>query len=170
MGLPLKLFNFTVAVNGRSLLGVTRELTLPKLTLKTDEYQGAGMVGPVSVMHGFTGDALDIEVTLGGLDAVLLKDWGAHLSGTQFRFSGSYDDDVTGEPVGCEIRTRGRFTGLDMGTAKAGDDTAHKYTLKNAYYRLRVAGEDIIEVDFEHMKWVTGGTDRWAKHRGNMGL
>lgn len=170
MGLPLKLFNFDIAINGESLFGRAQELTLPKLTLKTEEYQGAGMIGPVSVMFGMTADALDLEITLGGLDAILLKQHGADLNNTQFRFSGSYEDDVTGEPIACEIRTRGRCTGLDMGTAKAGDNTTHKYTLKNSYYRLQLAGDDIVEIDFLNMKWISGGKDRMAKHRANMGL
>ncbi|WP_272518081.1 MULTISPECIES: phage major tail tube protein, partial [unclassified Providencia] len=67
--------------------------------------------------------ALDMEASMGGLMSELLESWGATIDGKQFRFAGSYYNDLTGESIPCEIQTGGRFTELDLGSAKAGDNT-----------------------------------------------
>lgn len=130
MGMPKKLFMFDLFIDGQTYLGQVEEVTPPKLSLKTEDYQGAGMVGSVAVMMGsvavmmgFDSGALDMEASMGGLMSELLESWGATIDGKQFRFAGSYYDNPTGESVPCEIQTRGRFTELDFGSAKAGDNT-----------------------------------------------
>ena len=45
--LPKILKNFNVFVDGLGYAGRVEEITLPKLTIKTEEYQGAGMSAPV---------------------------------------------------------------------------------------------------------------------------
>lgn len=146
-------------------------MTPPKLTKQIEDYRAGGMPGSVGIDMGFDSGALDMEVTLGGLDANLLKKWGVTTAdGMQARFSGSYQDEATGEAVPCEIQTRGRFTDLDPGTAKTGDDTAHKYTLKNTYCKITISGEEVIEVDVLNMIYKVAGTDVLEQHRANIGL
>ncbi|MGP0868505.1 phage major tail tube protein, partial [Serratia sp. CY76356] len=153
MGMPKKLFMFDVFINGQTYLGQVEEVTVPKLTLKTEDYQGAGMPGSVAVLMGLDGGALDMEVTMGGLESDLLKTFGGTLDSLQLRFAGSYYDDATGQAVACEIQTRGRFTELDWGAAKAGDNTQHKYTLKNAYCKVSINNAEIFEVDLLNLIW-----------------
>ena len=79
-------------------------------------------------------------------------------------------DTHPGDAVPCEIQTRGRFTELDPGSAKVGDDTSHKYTLKNTYYKLTINSEEIIEIDVLNMIYKVAGVDVLEKHRANIGL
>lgn len=169
MGMPKKLFLFDLYINGQTYLGQVEELTPPKLTLKTEDYQGAGMIGSVAPMMGFDSGALDMDVTFGGLMAELVKEWGGTIDSTQLRFAGSYYDDSTGQDVACEIQTRGRFTEMDWGTAKQGDNTQHKTPLKNTYYKLTVNNETLMEIDLLNMIWIVAGKDRLAQHRANIG-
>ncbi|WP_140918801.1 phage major tail tube protein [Limnobaculum xujianqingii] len=171
MALPRKFKYFNGFVNGDNYMGLIPEVELPKLSKKVEDYQAGGMPGAIAVDLGFDSGALDMGITLGGVEARLLKTWGnATADGTQFRFAGSIQDEATGEAVACEIQTRGRFTELDPGSAKAGDDTSQKYTLKNTYLKLTIAGEEIIEVDLLNMIYVVGGVDVLEKHRANCGL
>lgn len=170
MSLPNKLFGFNVFVDGASYLGIAEELTTPKLSRKTEDYQGAGMIGAVSVGLGFDASALDMELTIGGLDATMIKSYSANIDGTQLRFSGSYSNDATGDAIACEIQTRGRVQETDWGSAKQGDNTQHKYTLKNTYCKITIDGEEVFEIDLLNMVWKVGGTDMMEKHRANMGL
>ena len=157
--------------DGDNYFGMVPEITPAKLTRKTEDYQAGGMPGSVAVDLGFDAGALDMDITLGGMDAGLLKKWGiATADGMQTRYAGSYQDDSTGEAVPVEIQTRGRFTEMDPGTSKTGDDTSHKYTLKNTYYKLTINGEEIIEVDVLNMIYKVGGVDMMEKHRANIGL
>ncbi|POX19225.1 phage major tail tube protein [Serratia marcescens] len=169
MGMPKKLFMFDVFINGQTYLGQVEEVTVPKLTLKTEDYQGAGMPGSVAVLMGLDGGALDMEVTMGGLESDLLKTFGGTLDSLQLRFAGSYYDDATGQAVACEIQTRGRFTELDWGSAKAGDNTQHKYTLKNAYCKVNINNAEIFEVDLLNLIWKVDGKDLLEQHRKNIG-
>ncbi|PIF13506.1 phage major tail tube protein [Candidatus Pantoea floridensis] len=170
MSLPKKLFLFNTFLNGLSFLGQAEELSTPKLTRKMEEYQGGGMVGAASVFLGFEAGALDMELTMGGLSIEVLKTYGANIDGTQLRFAGSYSDDATGETVACEIQTRGRVTEMDWGSAKQGDNTQHKYTLKNTYCKITVGGDELFEIDLLNMIWKVDGTDMLAEHRANIGL
>ncbi|CAM3783852.1 phage major tail tube protein [Xenorhabdus thuongxuanensis] len=169
MGMPKKLFMFDVYIDGQTYLGQVEEVTTPKLTLKTEDYQGAGMPGSVAVLMGMDGGALDMEVTMGGLDSNLLKTWGGLIDSLQLRFAGSYYDDATGETVACEIQTRGRFTEVDWGTAKAGENTQHKYTLKNTYCKITLNNEELHEIDMLNLVWRVNGKDLLEKHRANIG-
>jgi P2 family phage contractile tail tube protein len=118
---------------------------------------------------GLDGGALDMEVTMGGLESDLLKTFGGTLDSLQLRFAGSYYDDATGQAVACEIQTRGRFTELDWGSAKAGDNTQHKYTLKNAYCKVNINNAEIFEVDLLNLIWKVDGKDLLEQHRKNIG-
>lgn len=46
---------------------------------------------------------------------------------------------------------RGRFTELDWGAAKAGENTQHKYTPKNTYCCIAIQREDALKVDMIYM-------------------
>ncbi|NKG32836.1 phage major tail tube protein [Erwinia rhapontici] len=170
MGLPSKLFSWNTFVNGDSFLGIAEEITTPKLSRKTEDYQGAGMPMGVSIHLGFEAGAADMEITLGGLDARLLKTYGATIDGVQLRFAGSYLDDTTGLSIPCEIQTRGRVQEMDWGSAKQGDNTSHKYTLKNTYVKITINNEEAFELDALNMVWKVDGVDKLEEHRKNIGL
>ncbi|WP_315709000.1 phage major tail tube protein [Brenneria uluponensis] len=171
MALPKKLKYFNLFIDGDNYFGQVPEITPAKLSRKMEDYQGAGMPGSVAIDFGFEASALDMEITVGGIDAGLLKKTGnASADGVQIRFAGSYQDESTGDPVPCEIQARGRFTEVDQGSAKVGDDTSHKYTLKNTYYKMTINSEEVIEVDVLNMVYKVGGVDMLEKHRANLGL
>ncbi|HBW8107392.1 TPA: phage tail protein, partial [Klebsiella pneumoniae] len=45
MAIPKKLRLFTLFVDGENYIGKVPSVTLPKLTRKTEDYQGGGMLG-----------------------------------------------------------------------------------------------------------------------------
>lgn len=171
MALPKKLKYFNMFFDGDNYFGMVPEITPAKLTKKLEEYQAGGMPVAVAVDMGFDAGALDMDITLCGLDAGLIKKWGVTTAdGMQVRFAGSYQDDASGEAVACEIQTRGRFSEIDPGSAKVGDDTSHKYSLKNSYYKLTINGEEIVEIDALNMIYNVAGVDILKQHRANIGL
>ncbi|WP_044784974.1 phage major tail tube protein, partial [Klebsiella pneumoniae] len=52
MAIPKKLRLFTVFVDGVNHIGKVPSVTLPKVTRKTEDYQGGGMLGSVAVDLG----------------------------------------------------------------------------------------------------------------------
>ncbi|KAF3999214.1 phage major tail tube protein [Glaciimonas immobilis] len=169
MGLPRKLKDFNLFNDGASYLGLVPEITLPKLSRKMEEYRAGGMSGPVMVDMG--NEALTLEWTAGGLVVDALKQYAAKShNAVQLRFAGAFQNDDTGGTTAVEIVVRGRHKEIDMGSAKVGDDTAHKYSTALSYYKLTVDNADIIELDFMNCVEKIGGVSMNDDLRKAIGL
>mgnify|MGYP002794250279 FL=1 len=171
MALPHKLKNMNMFFNGDNWQGKAEEITLPKLTRKLEAYRAGGMNGAAHVDLGLEDDALGMEMTLGGMEAQLYKQWGiAEIDGVPLRFAGAYQRDDTGEVTACEVLVRGRLSEIDPGSAKQGDNTQVKFSFKPTYYRLVWNGADLIEIDVVNMVEKVDGVDRLAEQRAAIGL
>lgn len=170
MALPKKLKYMNLFNEGESYLGQCGSVTLPTLTRKLEAWRGAGMDGTAKVDLGM-GDDLDLEWTLGGIDATVIKQYGVtQANGVMLRFAGSYQQDDTGDTIPVEVVTRGRHEEIDMGEAKPGEDTEHKIKTALTYYKLSVDGEEVIEIDTLAMIFMVDGKDMMEEHRRNIGL
>lgn len=171
MALPHKLKNMNLFFNGDNWQGKAEEITLPKLTRKLEAYRAGGMNGAAHVDLGLEDDALGMEMTLGGVEAQLYKQWGiAEIDGVPLRFAGAYQRDDTGEVTACEVVVRGRLSEIDPGSAKQGDNTQVKFSFKPTYYRLVWNGADLIEIDVVNMVEKVDGVDRLSEQRAAIGL
>ena len=171
MAMPRKLKNMNLFNDGHSYLGVAKAVTLPKLTRKMEAWRGAGMNGPVKADLGFGDGGIQLEWTLGGLDLVVLRQFGhASATGVQLRFAGAYQQDDTGEVTAVEVIVRGRHEEIDKGEATPGEDTEHKITTTCAYYKLVVNGVTEIEIDLLGGVENVGGEDRMAEQRKAIGV
>ena len=164
MGVPSKLKNFNLFADGGSLMGLSKEATLPKITAKMEEWRGGGMLGPIKIDLGL--GALDMEFTLGGLADVAFRQFGATAyDAAALRFAGAYQEDGTGTVQALEVKCRGRYEELDLGNASAGGDTDHKYKMTCAYYQLVVDGVTWLEFDLMAQVYNVFGVDRYAEIR-----
>lgn len=145
MAIPGKLRLFTCFVNGTNNIGRVTSVTLPKLTRKTEDYQGGGMMGSVAVDLGLDSGALDATMVIGGVVQDLLLEYGNDIDETLLRFAGEYY--TAGESQLVEVEMRGRFTEIDGGESKQGDDTTVTYAVKNTYYKLSIDDKPIFEFD-----------------------
>lgn len=171
MALPRKLKYLNLFNDANSYQGVVEEVTLPKLTRKLEAFRGGGMNGSASVDLGLDDGALDAEITLGGIEAQIYKQWGiAKVDGVPLRFVGSFQRDDTAEIVAVEVVMRGRFSEIDSGNYKQGDNTQTKLSAKNTYYKLTMDGNVLIEVDTVNMIEIVNGVDLLEKHRSAIGL
>lgn len=171
MAMPRKLKNMMLFNDGHSYLGVAKSVTLPALGRKMEAFRGAGMNGPVKADLGMSDDGIQLEWSLGGLDLTVLKQFGAvGAAAVPLRFTGSYQQDDTGEETAVEIVVRGRHESIEMGEAAAGEDTEHKITTAGSYYKLIVDGETLIEIDLLNFIEIVGGEDRLAKQRAALGI
>ncbi|KAF1719799.1 phage major tail tube protein [Pseudoxanthomonas wuyuanensis] len=168
MSLPRKLKNFNMFGDGESYLGQVASVKLPVLTRAMEEYRGGGMNGPIKIDMGQNG--LEIESKFGGFMRSVLRQYGVtRHNGVQLRYAGAYQRDDTGAVDAVEVVMRGRHEEIDMGDAKAGDDT--EFTVKTAcsYYKLSVNGVVEIEIDLVNMIEIVGGVDRLSEQRRAVG-
>ncbi|WP_421865155.1 phage major tail tube protein [Motiliproteus sp.] len=169
MALPRKLKNINLFNDGNSYVGQIDEVVLPVLTRMMEEYRAGGMNAPIDIDQGM--EKLTMEWTAGGLMDDVLKQFGitAH-DGVMLRFAGSYQREDSSQVDAVEIVTRGRHTGIDMGTAKTGEGSPMKVTSSLSYYKLTINGEEVIEIDVVNMIEKIDGVDRLADHRKAIGI
>ncbi|WP_174769736.1 phage major tail tube protein [Paraburkholderia bonniea] len=169
MGMPRKLKGFMLFHNGSNFMGQVKEVTLPKLSRKMEDYQGGGMGGPIQIDFGQ--EAIQIEWTCGGFMSEVIEQYGVTKhDGVLLRFAGGYQREDQGSYDAIEIVIKGRHKEIDFGTAKPKEDTDLKITTVASYYKLSMNGVDLIEMDFINMVEKNNGTDLLAKLRTAIGL
>jgi uncharacterized protein len=72
---------------------------------------------------------------MGGMDELVLKQWGA-VDAVPLRFAGSFQRDDTGEVSAVEVVLRGRHKEIDFGEYKQGEDTETKVATECTYFKL----------------------------------
>lgn len=145
--LPRTLKNFNVFVDTHSWAGVAESVTIPKITKKTEDYRGAGMIGDISLSFGY--EKLEGEVVYAGFDVKQYRQLGVcGTSDLPVRYVGMYErqDNCTSQIV--EIYTRGQAIELDPGDSKNGEKTEIKMSYNYTYYRMEVDGVVEVELDF----------------------
>lgn len=168
MGLPSKLKNFRLYNDGNNYQGIVGEFTQPKIALQMEEWRGGGMLGPVKIDMGL--QLMEAEFTNGGLVKQVMRQFGAtSVDGVLLRLVGAYQSDDTGNVDQVELVMRGRLEELDMGNAKAGEDTEHKVKVPLAYYKISVNGRTEIEIDMLNSIFIVDGVDRYAEIRSALG-
>lgn len=164
MGFPAKLKNMNLWLDGVGHSGIVSEVTLPKLVLKMAEWRAGGMLGPLQTDQGL--EKMELEATFGGLIDTAFRQFGATAyDAVHARFGGAFQEDGSGVTRVLEVNVLGRYTTLDLGTQKVGDDTQHKGTLAISYYELNVDGENWLTIDFLSMIFLVFGVDRYADIR-----
>lgn len=162
MGIPKKLKNMNVHVDGKGYLGRASEFEEPTLALATEEYRGGGMLGSVMIDLGL--EAMEAKIKMGGHEAGLIRKFGTTMiDGVRVRLTGAYQAENGLPAEAVEIYIGGRFTEISPGTSKPGDDTEQEFSVAVAYYRREVNGRTEIEIDMVNGVFVVDGFDRYAE-------
>ncbi|HDL6948072.1 TPA: phage major tail tube protein, partial [Yersinia enterocolitica] len=104
MALPRKLKLMNLFNDGRDYMGIVSSITLPKLTRKLENYRGGGMNGVAPIDLGLDDDALSMEWSMGGIDELVLQQWGTpKVDAVPLRFAGAYQRDDTSEVTAVEV-------------------------------------------------------------------
>jgi hypothetical protein len=77
-------------VDGVNHIGKVPSVTLPKVTRKTEDYQGGGMLGSVAVDLGLDSGALDASMIVGGVVEELILKYGGDIDEMRLRFVGEF--------------------------------------------------------------------------------
>jgi P2 family phage contractile tail tube protein len=169
MSLPKKLKNYNVFADGESFAGLATEVTLPKLTRKTEDYQAGGMSGPVASVLGL--EKLEMPWKVAGFDKRLFTQWKSEsVDGVLLRFAAALQDESTAGIEALEVVVRGVHTELDFGTAKVSEKLETSVTSALSYYKVTLGGQTVIEIDFVNMIEIIDGEDLAAAVRTAIGL
>ncbi len=160
--LPKILKNFNVYVDGRGYAGRVDEITLPKLTVKTEEYQGAGMSSPVEIDMGL--EKLEMDLTFSEYDRELFKLFGL-TNGSEFALTIRGALQGTGDTSPVVINVRGYFKEMDFDSWKPAEKATLKCSVACNYYKLTIDGVELIEIDPVNMIRNVNGIDQLSEVR-----
>ena len=155
-------------VDGRGYAGKVSEFTLPKLTVKTEEYRAGGMDAPVELDMGM--EKLECDFSLDSVDRDVLRLWGVREGAKPaltFRGAVQGRDGATKTVI---VRTRGQIKEVDWGAWKPGEKATLKFMAAVDYYKLEIDGETIHEIDVENYIRTVNGVDQVAARRAALGL
>ena len=167
--LPKILKNFAVFVDGRGYAGKVEEITLPKLTIKTEEYRAGGMDVPIAMDMGM--EKLETDMTFAEYDAEIFKLFGL-ISGNAVALTlrGALHGADQTDAIPVILHLRGTVRELDFGAWKAAEKTSLKMTMDLRYYKLVYSSVDTIEIDAENMVRKINGVDQLTSFRQALGL
>lgn len=167
--LPRTLKNFNVFVDTHSWAGVAESVTIPKITKKTDDYRGAGMIGDIALSMGY--EKLEGEVVYAGFDVKQYRQLAVcGTSDLPVRFVGLYERQDNCTTQNIEIYMRGQALELDPGESKNGERTEITMTYNYTYFRMEVDGVVQVELDFINGIERFGDTDVAEQIRELLGL
>ncbi|MFT8662629.1 phage major tail tube protein [Zymomonas mobilis] len=157
MGLPRSLKKMAMFHGNQTWIGEVNEVTLPKLTRKTADWRGGGMPAGVPIDLGMDNIG-EISFTAGGPMQKAISAFGGSLTGQLIRFVGYYQADDTQLADVVEVTVRGRYSEIDFGSQKVGDNVgAFKGTIKCSYLKIVWNGSKLIEIDPLNMVEIVDG-------------
>ena len=160
--LPKILKNFNLFVDGRGYAGRVDEITLPKLTIKTEEFQGAGMSAPVEIDLGM--EKLEMEMTFSEYDPELFKLFGL-TNGSEVAFTIRGALEGRSETGSVMINVRGYIKEMDFDTWTPAEKATLKCSVACNYYKLAIDGVELVEIDPVNMVRNVNGSDQLSSIR-----
>ena len=160
-------FKLTIDATGAN--GEGEACTLPKITAKTEEFVGGGMLASIDIPMGMI-EKMEFECKLNSFNG----DAFARVAATPDRaidvvVRGNISQ-TNGTQAGAVARMRGYITEAAPDELSPGKKVQTSVKMSVHYYKLTVAGVDKLEVDAMNYKLVQDGTDRLAAVRQNLGI
>lgn len=165
--LPRHLRNFNVLIDGRGYAGRADEVTLPALSLVTEEHRAGGMDMGVDVDMGM--ELMELSVVLSDYDEEVIAGFGLLGAGVPVRLLGAIQRQ--GEDAQrVEIRCLAGLKSRDAGTWATGSKQTTTLTYNVRKYTEVINGREVVNIDAENMIRVINGVDQLASQRAALGL
>jgi len=165
--MPQYLRNANVWVDGRGFAGQFDTLTLPKLTISTEEYRGGGMDAPVELDLGM--EKLEASLSVNQYDPETFALLGL-IPGNIVNITARAALDQDGTITPAVVTLNGAWKEIDMGEWKPGEKAANTFSVACRYFALSIAGTPTIEIDVPNMVRRIQGVDQLASVRAATGL
>lgn len=167
MALPRHLRNFNVMIDGFGFAGRADEVTLPTLSLATEEHRAGGMDLPVEVDMGM--EMMELSVVISDYDESVISGFGLLGAGVPLRIMGAIQRQ--GEDAqAVVVRCLGGLKSREVGTWTNGSKQTTTLTYSLRSYSESINGTEYVNIDAENMVRVINGVDQLASQRAAIGL
>ncbi|PAQ15071.1 phage tail protein [Bacillaceae bacterium SAOS 7] len=159
--IPEKVVNYNVYDDTEKLVGLTAEVTLPKLEAMTETISGAGILGEYDSANPGHFGSMEIGLTFRTLfdkSFSLLKSTGRPLI---FRAAQQSYDVSQGRVLhrGLKITINGQPKGLGLGKLGVGAATETENTMEILYIKIEENGKVLLELDKLNYIYILDGED-----------
>lgn len=165
---PQTLSNMNLYVDGVSFAGEVPTLTVPKLTVKTEEYRAGGMSAPIELDMGL--EKMEGAFTTNGVRRESMKFFGLNDGGA---FNGVFRGAFKGHRgaiTAVVVTLRGMLKEVDNGDWKPASVSEIKHSVAVSYYKYEIDGDVLFEIDPLNNVRVIDGIDQLAAERTALGL
>lgn len=154
---------FTMFLNGADFGIDTEEITLPHPVLKSEVYQGGGMVLEVDQLFSSV-EALEVQVKMAGKNPDIMKLMGLASDKTsQITVRGGVLTEAAGSIIPHVANIEGSIASASNDAMQRGQKSGFEFVIKNIkYYRYEVGDEIIHEVQAWPPKLIVAGADQIA--------
>jgi P2 family phage contractile tail tube protein len=166
MALPRHLRNFNVMIDGRGYAGRADEVTLPTMSLATEEHRAGGMDMAVEVDMGM--EMMELSIILSDYDEAVIAGFGLLGAGVPLRIMGAIQRQGE-EAQSVVIRALGGLKSREVGTWTAGKQTT-TLTYSLTKYAESINGVEYVNLDAVNMIRVINGVDQLASQRSALGI
>lgn len=165
--LPRHLRNFNVMIDGFGFAGRADEVTLPTLSIATEEHRAGGLDSPVDVDMGM--ELMELSVVLSDYDESVIAGFGLLGPGVPITLRGAIQRQ--GEPAqAVVVKMLGGLKSRDPGNWSAGSKQTTTLTYSVRKYSETINGAELVNIDVENMVRVINGVDQLASQRAAIGL
>jgi len=161
--------NFNLFVDGRGFAGNVKELKLPDLTIKEEDFRAGGMDAPVGVDMGMEKLVVTFTTAKHCKDTLALFGVSAS-SGTVPLIARGAVESLDGSTESVKVTMQGKVMKVEQSAWQPGSETTHTYTATLSYYKYEQGGTAIHEIDIPNMKRVINGKDMLEAQRNALGL
>lgn len=133
--------NFNTFVDGRGYAGRIDEISLPKLSIKTEDHRAGGMDIPVAIDMGM--EKLEAELTFSEYAPELFRLFGL-VDGNAVSLTLRGGLQGSGDAEAVVVNLRGQFKELGPGNWKPADKAMLKCTVSISYYKLTIDAENMV--------------------------
>lgn len=165
--LPRHLRNFNVMIDGFGFAGRADEITLPTLSIATEEHRAGGMDSPVEVDMGM--ELMEASIVLSDYDESVISGFGMLGAGVPITARGAIQRQ--GEPAQpVVIKMLAALKSRDPGSWSVGGKQTTTLTYTVRKYSEAINGVEYVNIDVENMVRVINGVDQLASQRAAIGL
>lgn len=165
--LPRHLRNFNIMIDGRGFAGRADEVTLPTLSLMTEEHRAGGMDSPVEIDMGM--EIMELSVVISDYDESVIAGFGLLGNGVPITLRGAIQAQGAAAQA-VVVKMTGSLKSRDVGTWTVGGKQTTTLTYSLRKYSEDINGVQYVNIDVENMVRVINGVDQLASQRAAIGI
>jgi hypothetical protein len=159
--------NFNLLLDGTGYLGKVEEVTLPNTAWKIEEFQGGGMLAPLSVKMGM--EKLTTSFVIKSFETKVISALGGPSNkDLSLTVRGAVEDNNSTTPIRVEMR--GIVTGVEPGSLKVGEAAGLTCNMDLNYIKFLENNKEVYEIDIPNHVFRLGGVDHLAEERKALGV